>query len=112
MQYAGRLPDLPATRTMLVSVIALAVGALIATGAHVLIDNTDGGSQGTKYIVVERQAQGSAEIPGKNEATTAAAISPQTGVASPDEAGGSPSPSAAEALRRDPHGPAISLRNP
>ena len=87
MQYAGRLPNLPATRTTLVTVIALAVGALVATGAYALIDDTtDGGSQATKYIVVEHQAQGSAEIPGKNEATTAAAISPQTGIASPDEA--------------------------
>ena len=41
MQSAGRLPDLPATRTTLVSVSALAVG-----------------------IVVEPQAQGSAEMPG------------------------------------------------
>jgi hypothetical protein len=124
MQYAERLPNLPATRTMLVSAIALVVGALVATGAYALIDGTDTGTQATKYIVVEQQAQGSAEIPGKNEATTAAAISPQTGVASPDEAvtaaaispqtgvaspdeaGGIPSPSAAEALRTDPHGPA------
>ena len=130
MQYAGRLPNLPATRTMIVSVIALAVGALVATGAYALIDGTGGGAQATKYIVVEQQAQGSAQVPGKNEATTAAAISPQTGIASPDEAataaaispetgsasrdaaGGIPSPSAAAALRTDPHGAAISLRNP
>jgi hypothetical protein len=130
MQYAGRLPNLPATRTTLVSLIALAVGALVATGTYALIDDTDGGTQATKYIVVEQQAQGSAEIPGKNEAATAAAISPQTGLASPDEAataaaispetgiasrdeaGGIPSPSAGAALRTDPHGPAISLRNP
>ena len=85
---------------------------LVATGAYALIDGTDSGTQATKYIVVEQQAQGSAEIPGKNEATTAAAISPHTGVASPDEAGGIASPPAAEALRTDPRGPAISLRNP
>ena len=101
MQYAGHLPNLPATGTMLVSVIALVVGALVATGAHVLIDDTDGGTQNTRYIVVQQPAQGSADIPGKNEATTAAAISPQTDAVSP-----------AEALRSDPHGPAISLRNP
>ena len=112
MQYAGRLPNLPATRTMIVSVIALAVGALVATGAYALIDGTDGGTQATKYIVVEQQAHGSAEVPGKNEAATAAAISPETGIASRDEAGGTPSPTAAAALRTDPHGPAISLRNP
>jgi hypothetical protein len=117
MQYAGRLPNLPATRTTLVSAIALAVGALVAIGAYALIDDTDGGTQATKYIVVEQPAQGSAEIPGKNEATTAAAISPQTGLASPDEAAtaaaiGIPSPSVAEALRTDADGPAISLRNP
>jgi hypothetical protein len=71
---------------MLVSVIALVVGALVAIGAYALIDGTDSATQVTKYIVVEQQAQGSADIPGKNEAATAAAVSPQTGVASPDEA--------------------------
>jgi hypothetical protein len=85
MQYAGRLPNLPATRTMLVCVIALLVGAVVATGAYALIDGTDSGTQATKYIVVEQQANGSAEIPGKNEATTAAVVGLQPTVSSTDE---------------------------
>ena len=86
MQYAGRLPNLPATRTMLVCVIALLVGAAVATGAYALIDGTDSGTQATKYIVVDQQANGSAEIPGKNEATTAAVVGLQPTVSSTDEA--------------------------
>ena len=86
MPSAGRLPNLPATRTMLVCVIALLVGAAVATGAYALIDGTDSGTQATKYIVVDQQANGSAEIQGKNEATTAAVVGLQPTVSSTDEA--------------------------
>jgi hypothetical protein len=72
MQYVARLPHLPSTRTILGLVAALVLGAGVAIGAYALID--DGGTQSTQYIVVEQPAQGSADIPGKNEAATAAAI--------------------------------------
>jgi hypothetical protein len=58
---------------MVAPVVALLVGAGIATGAYALIDDNPVSSTG-KVIVVEQPAQGSAQIPGKNEAATAAAI--------------------------------------
>ena len=77
MQYAAHLPTLPSTRRMVAPVVALVVGAAAATGTYALIDN--GASvQPAKVIVVERPAAGSAQIPGKNEAAPAAAISPKT----------------------------------
>jgi hypothetical protein len=75
MQYAARLPRRPSTRSLAAPLIALVVGAGAATGAYALIDGSDSGVQPTKYIVVEQPAQGSAAIPGKDEAATAAAIS-------------------------------------
>ena len=65
--------------------------------------------------MVESPAPNSADIAGKDEAGTAAAITQSDGIelrGSKAAASGIPSPAAAEKLRTDPHGPAISLRNP
>ena len=75
MQYAARLPRRPSTRNLVALLIALIVGAGVATGAYALIDNNNNVQSTTKYIVVEQPAQGSATIAGKDEAATAAAIS-------------------------------------
>jgi hypothetical protein len=77
MQYAAHLPTLPSTRKMVAPVIALVVGAAAATGAYAVIDNGSSVEPG-KTIVVERPAPGSSQIPGKDEAATAAAISPKS----------------------------------
>ena len=69
MQYVARLPHLPSTRTILGLVIALVLGAGVAIGAYALIDDSNSGTQATKYIVVDQSAQG------KDEAATAAAVS-------------------------------------
>jgi hypothetical protein len=133
MDYAERLAR-PSTRTMVVPVVALVIGAAAATGVYALIDNGGDAIQAaTRVIVVETPAQHSADIPGKNETATAAAISPTAGVSATDEAAtaaaivpdadtqprgskasstGTSEQGAAEALRTDPHGPAVSLRNP
>jgi hypothetical protein len=133
MEYAARLPRIPSRSTMVGPLVALVVGAGVATGAYALIDESDQGAQASKVIVVESPAPGTADIAGKNESATAAAISPQTGTSSTDEAAtaaaisqssgvdlrgskasstGTTGQDAAEAQRTDPHGPAISLRNP
>jgi hypothetical protein len=136
MEYAARLTRVP-TRSFVAPLVALVVGAGVATGAYALIDNGDATS--SKVIVVERPGPHAAEIPGKNESATAAAISPSgsqaTGLPRPDEAtvaaaiskhtgGIEPRGSKAsstgttstvdrgEQLRSDPHGAALSLRNP
>ncbi|MEA2419559.1 MAG: hypothetical protein QOE60_1765, partial [Thermoleophilaceae bacterium] len=75
MEYAARLPQLRSRRTMLAPVIALVVGAGAATGVYALVDNGGQITQPAKVIVVESPAPGTAAIPGKNEAGTAAAIS-------------------------------------
>jgi hypothetical protein len=75
MEYAARLPQLPTRRKMLAPVIALVVGAGAATGVYALVDNSDQATQAAKVIVVEQPAPGTADIPGKNESSTAAAIS-------------------------------------
>ena len=131
MEYAARLTKVPSVVTPLVTLL---VGAAIATGAYALIDD-NGTDAATKTIVVEQPGPNAADIPGKNESATAAAVSGSTAVVpGHDEADtaaaisqssgvdlrgskasdsvGIPSPSAAEQLRTDPHGPAISLRNP
>ena len=142
MEYAApRLTRSPSRQSVLVPLVALVLGAGVATGTYALIDN---GSTTTasKVVVVDRTSPQSADIPGKNEAATAAAIGgtvPQT-ASHPNEAAtaasisksdsgvqlrgskasstGIPSPSAASAafraqqLREDPHGTAIQLRNP
>jgi hypothetical protein len=111
MEYAARLSRFPSVVTPLVTLL---VGAAVATGAYALIDD-EGTSASTKTIVVEQPGPNAADIPGKNESATAAAITQSSGVelrGSKASAGGIPSPSAAEELRQDPHGPGISLRNP
>ena len=119
MEYAARLPRLPSRQTVVAPLVALVVGAGVATGAYALIDD-NGVSTASKVIVVERPAAGSAEIQGKNEAVTAAAIT-QSGIelrGSKASATSKPAFDAASAqdraaeLRNDPHGAAISLRNP
>ena len=136
MEYAARLPRIPSRRTFVAPLGALVVGAGVATGVYALVD--DSGTTGaSKVIVVEQPAQGSAAIPGKNEATTAAAIS-HTGTASIPgknesataaaitqggiELRGSKAratskqsfdaAAAAAEQRSDPHGTAVQLRNP
>jgi len=75
MEYAARLPRIPSRRTMMAPVVALALGAAAATGAYALIDDGDvGATQAAKVIVVETPTPGSADIPGKSESATAAAI--------------------------------------
>ncbi len=130
MEYAARLTKVP---SVVAPLVTLLVGAAIATGAYALIDD-NGTATATKTIVVEQPGPNAADIPGKNESATAAAVSGSSAVIpGHDEAdtaaaisqssgvelrgskatqGGIPSPSAAEQLRTDPHGPAISLRNP
>jgi hypothetical protein len=70
MEYAARLTKAPSLFTPLVTLL---VGAAVATGAYALIDD-NGTSTATKTIVVEQPAPNAADIPGKNEASTAAAI--------------------------------------
>ena len=136
MEYAARLPKTPSRRTMVAPIVALLVGAGAATGAYALIDNGDTATQAAKVIVVEKPSTNAASIPGKNEASTAAAISqsPNAAVipgkneastaAAISQSGGielrgskasatskqafdaSTAQSAAEANRTDPHGPA------
>jgi hypothetical protein len=130
MEYAARLTKVPSVVTPLV---ALLVGAAIATGAYALIDDS-GTDTVTKTIVVAQPDPNAADFPGKNEAATAAAISGSTAVkpghdesdtaaaisqssgvelrGSKASQGGIPSPAAAEQLRTDPHGPASALHNP
>ena len=136
MEYAARLPKTPSRQTMVAPIVALLVGAGAATGAYALIDNGDYVTQPAKVIVVEKPSPNAASIPGKNEASTAAAISqsPNAAVipgkneaataAAISQSGGielrgskasatskqafdaSDAQSAAEANRTDPHGPA------
>lgn len=133
MEYAARLPKTPSRRTMVAPIVALLVGAGAATGAYALIDNGDTATQAAKVIVVEKPSPNAASIPGKNEASTAAAISqsPNAAVipgkneastaAAISQSGGIElrgskasatskqafdAQSAAEANRTDPHGPA------
>jgi hypothetical protein len=155
MEYAARLPRLPSRRSVTTPVVALVVGAAAATGAYALIDNGEGVTSPSKVIVVETPAPGTADIAGKNEASTAAAISPQSGAeiqgknesataaaisqssgveiqgknesataaaisqssgvdlrGSKASSTGTSGQDSAEAQRTDPHGPALSLRNP
>jgi hypothetical protein len=86
MQYEASLAR-PSARTMLAPMVALVIGAAAATGTYALIDNGDAAIQAsTRLIVVETPAQHSADIPGKNEAATAAAINPTLSVAGTNEA--------------------------
>jgi hypothetical protein len=135
MEYAARLPRTPSRRTVLAPVVALLVGAGVATGAYALIDDNDGATQASKVIVVETPAPGTADIPGKNESATAAAITGAPGTAdipgknesataaaisqsggvelrgSKASATSTQASDAAAEQRSDPHGPAVSLRS-
>jgi hypothetical protein len=140
MEYAARLTRSPSRKSLVAPFVALVVGAGAATGAYALIDNSNTATS-SKVIVVEQPGPHAAEIPGKNEAGTAAAISgPQVaGLTEKNEAataaaislqsggiqahlrgskasatGTSPTSAAERArdIRTDPHGPANSLRNP
>jgi hypothetical protein len=120
MEYAARLPRLPSRQTVVAPLVALVVGAGVATGAYALIDD-EGASQASKVIVVEQPTAGSAEIQGKNEAATAAAITQSGGIELRGSKASATSKQAFDAVsaqdtaaerRSDPHGPAISLRNP
>jgi hypothetical protein len=120
MEYAARLTRFPSRKSLVAPLLALVVGAGAATGAYALIDNSST-TTGSKVIVVEQPGPHAADIPGKNEAGTAAAISQQPGgielrgskasSTGTQSTGSSPSDRARE-LRTDPHGPAVSLRNP
>ena len=115
MEYAARLPRLPSRSTMAGPLVALVVGAGVATGAYALIDEGEKAAQAAKVIVVESPTPGTADISGKNESATAAAISQSSGVelrGSKASSAGTSGQDAAEAQRTDPHGPGFSLRNP
>lgn len=120
MEYAARLTRSPSRKSLVAPLVALVVGAGVATGAYTLID--DGNTTtASKVIVVERPGPHAADIAGKNEAATAAAITQQPGgielrgskasQTGTQSTGSSAADRAAE-IRTDPHGPAISLRNP
>jgi hypothetical protein len=76
MQYAERLPTLPSPRTMVAPVVALLVGAGVATGAYALLDDDKAGfaPATTKVIVAEQPAQPGAGVAAKNESGVAATI--------------------------------------
>ena len=115
MEYAERLPRFPSRRAMIAPVVALVVGAGVATGAYALIDDGNSPAQAAKVIVVEQPGPNAAAIPGKNEANTAAAISQSGGIelrgskASATSKQAFDAQSTAEAQRTDPHGPASFL---
>ena len=115
MEYAARLPKTTSRRTIVAPLVALLVGAGVATGAYALIDDGNSPAQAAKVIVVETPGPHAADIAGKNEAATAAAISQSGGIELRGSKASAPSKqafdaqSAAEALRTDPHGPASFL---
>jgi len=115
MEYAARLPRSPSRRTLVAPLVALLVGAGVATGAYALIDDDDVATQAAKVIVVEQPAPGTADIPGKNESATAAAISGglelRGSKASATSKPAFDAQSAAAEQRSDPHGPAAALRS-
>ena len=112
MEYAARLPRTPSRRTIVAPLVALLVGAGVATGAYALIDDGNSPAQAAKVIVVQTPGPHAADIAGKNEAATAAAISQSGGIELRGSKASAPSKqafdaqSAAEAVRTDPHGPA------
>ena len=107
MEYAARLPKVPSRRSLFTPVVALLVGAGVATGAYALIDDGNSATQPAKVIVVERPAAGSADIAGKNEAATAAAVA---GTSAIEPRGSKASATGTDQLGTDPHGTAIRLR--
>jgi hypothetical protein len=71
MQYAERLPN---PKSMVVPVVALAIGAAAATGTYALIDSDQVTLTEPKVIVAETPAPTSQGLAAKHEAATAAAI--------------------------------------
>jgi hypothetical protein len=115
MEYAARLPRLSSPKAMVAPVVALVIGAGVATGAYALIDNGDGAAEAAKVIVVQTPGPQAADIPGKDESATAAAISQSGGIelrGSKASADSKQAFDAAAERRADPHGTALSLRNP
>ena len=141
MEYAASLTRSPSRRTLVAPLLALVLGAGVATGAYALIDNS-GTTTSSKVIVVEqpgphaadiagkneaataaaisKSAPRTTDIPGKNEAGTAAAISQQSGgielrgskaSSTGTSSGGTSSADRAREIRTDPHGPAIALHS-
>jgi hypothetical protein len=119
MQHAHKQPTVPSTRTMLVPIVALAIGVAGLAGAYAVID--DGGGTTESGVVALR---GTPVVPSqtKDEATIAAAIgNPSRGGQgeTKDEAAiaaaiapssqDSASDEAERAKRTDPHGPASAL---
>ena len=86
MQYAERLPN---PKSIVVPVVALAIGAAAATGTYALIDSEQVQLQSPNVIVTEAPAQPSQGLAAKNEAATAAAIATRVPSSSfgKDEAG-------------------------
>ena len=95
MEYAARLPKAPSRRTIVAPLVALLVGAGAATGAYALIDDGNSTTQPANVIVVEKPGPHAADIPGKNEAGTAAAISQSSGTRATDIPGKNESATAA-----------------
>jgi hypothetical protein len=89
VQYAAHLPN---TRSLLVPVLALTIGAAGATATYAVLDDTDVTQEPTKVIVAETTPP-SDGVAAKDEARTAAAVAapavptPSSGVAAKDEAG-------------------------
>jgi hypothetical protein len=71
MQYAERLPN---PKSMVVPVVALAIGAAAATGTYALMDSEQVTLSEPKVIVSETPAPTSQGLAAKHEAATAAAI--------------------------------------
>jgi hypothetical protein len=116
MEYAARLIRFPSRQSIVAPLVALVVGAGVATGAYALIDDGNTATA-SKVIVVEQPGPHAADIAGKNEASTAAAITQQQGdlqlrgsKASDSGTSGGTTADRAQELRQDPHGPAVSLR--
>ena len=116
MEYAARLIRFPSRQSIVAPLVALVVGAGVATGAYALIDDGNTATA-SKVIVVEQPGPHAADIAGKNEASTAAAITQQQGdlqlrgsKASDSGTSGGTTAGRAQELRQDPHGPAVSLR--
>jgi hypothetical protein len=136
MEYAAPLTRFPSRQSIVAPLVALVVGAGVATGAYALIDDGNTATD-SQVIVVQRPGPHAADIAGKNEAATAAAIGRPTTLTAehPNEAATAASISSeqsgiqprgskasetgttagatsdrAQELRQDPHGAAVSLR--
>ena len=98
MQHAHKQSTLPSTRTLLVPIVALAIGVAGLAGTYAVVD---GGGTTTDSGVVALRGTPVAPSQTKDESAIAAAIAP-----SPQE---SASDEAERAKRTDPHGPASAL---